>query len=204
VSSSAKLDGAKPVPSESALVERAQDGDIDAFGVLYERHYPQVLGYLYRQTLRVDTAEDLTSNTFFAALRGLRRYRGDSAFSLWLYRIATNELRMWLRSRRRHPEPKSLEVAAEDLNRLRFDRPGEAQSPAEAADRAERFARVRAAIGRLGQRYQEVLILRYFEQLDNMQIAQVLGKRESTVRSLIHRGLSRLRTALVEVDATED
>jgi RNA polymerase sigma-70 factor (ECF subfamily) len=189
-------------PSEAELVARAKTGDTWAFGVLYERHYDRVLGYLYRQTLRIATAEELTSNTFYAALRGLQRFRGDAPFCLWLYRIATNELRMHIRTRRRHPLPERLEVITEELGRVRFMRDLGPEDPEAAREKAEQFARVRRAIARLGKRYQDVLVLRYFEGLDNEQVAHVLGRRVGTIKSLVHRGLSRLRAALEEPDAT--
>jgi RNA polymerase sigma-70 factor, ECF subfamily len=192
----------RDAPPDLDLVSRARDGDADAFGTLFERHYPRILDYLYRQTLRVATAEDLTSNTFYAALRGLGRFRGEAPFRLWLYRIATNELRMWRRARRRHPEPQGLDAVEEELGRLRSVRGGNGEGPAEEGEKARQFARVRRAMLQLGERYQEVLILRYFEGLDNDHVAQVLGKRVGTVKSLVHRGLVQLRTILGTGDAT--
>jgi RNA polymerase sigma-70 factor (ECF subfamily) len=198
----AKAAEGRDAPAEVDLVSRARDGDTDAFGALFERHYPRILDYLYHQTLRVATAEDLTSNTFYAALRGLARFRGEAPFGLWLYRIATNELRMWRRARRRHPEPQRLDAVEEEQARLRSVRGGGGEGPAEEAEKARQFARVRRAILQLGVRYQEVLVLRYFEGLDNDQVAQVLGKRVGTVKSRVHRGLEQLKTILGPGDGT--
>ena len=193
--------GERDAPADLDLVCRAQNGDVDAFGALFERHYPRILDYLYHQTLRVATAEDLTSNAFYAALRGLERFRGEAPFCLWLYRIATNELRMWRRTRRRHPEPERLDaVNEEELGRLRFVRGGE-EGPAEDEEKARQFARVRRAMLQLGERYQEVLVLRYFEGLDNAHVAQVLGKRgDGEVTGA--PGARQLKTILGPGDAT--
>ncbi len=193
---------ARDASTDLDLVSRARDGDADAFGALFERHYPWILDYLYHQTLRVATAKDLTSNTFYAALRGLGRFRGEAPFRLWLYRIATNELRMWRRARRRHPEPQRLNAVEEELGRLRSVRGGGGEGPDEDGEEARQFARVRRAMLKLGDRYQEVLVLRYFEGLDNDHVAQVLGKRVGTVKSLVHRGLKQLKTILGPGDAT--
>jgi len=187
---------------EVELVARARAGEAWAFGVLYERHYDRVLGYLYRQTLRVATAEELTSDAFYAALRGLGRFRGEAPFGLWLYRIATNRLRMHRRARRRHPDPEPLNPRSEELGRVRFSCDAGPEDPGAALEKAEQFARVRRAIGQLGDRYQDVLVLRYFEGLDNDQVAHVLGRRVGTVKSLVHRGLNQLRVALDDGDAT--
>jgi RNA polymerase sigma-70 factor (ECF subfamily) len=187
---------------EVELVARARAGEAWAFGVLYERHYDRVLGYLYRQTLRVATAEELTSDTFYAALRGLGRFRGEAPFGLWLYRIATNQLRMHRRARRRHPGPEPLDPRSEELGRVRFSCDAGPEDPGAALEKVEQFARVRRAIDRLGDSYQDVLVLRYFEGLDNDQVAHILGRRVGTVKSLVHRGLSQLRAALDDGDAT--
>ena len=95
-----------PAPSlslgaEAELVLRAKT-DPAAFGELYEAHYSAILNYLYRRTLSVADAEELTSDTFFKALQGLAGYEPREAvrFRSWLYRIATNEARMYWRGRR--------------------------------------------------------------------------------------------------------
>jgi RNA polymerase sigma-70 factor (ECF subfamily) len=92
------------VPSldeETELVHRARS-DPAAFGQLYEAHYQSILNYLYRRTLSVQVAKELTSNTFFKALRELPGFhpRPGIRFRSWLYRIATNEARMHWRSRK--------------------------------------------------------------------------------------------------------
>ena len=78
---------------EGDLVERAKTQP-EAFGHLYDRYYSVVLNYLYRRTLDVALAEELTSNTFFKALRALGGYESRGKFLAWLYRIAGNEIRL--------------------------------------------------------------------------------------------------------------
>src|SRR5271166_2995625 len=90
---------APPLDEETELVQRARS-DPAAFGQLYEAHYQPILNYLYRRTLSVTVAEELTSNTFFKALRELPGFypRPGVRFRSWLFRIATNEARMYWRS----------------------------------------------------------------------------------------------------------
>ena len=78
---------------EVELVERARTQP-EAFGLLYDRYYSVVLNYIYRRTLDVALAEELTSNSFFNALRALGRYENRGKFLAWLYRIAGNEIRL--------------------------------------------------------------------------------------------------------------
>ena len=173
---------------EAELVERAK-ADPEAFGQLYERHYSRILNYLYRRTLDISLAEALTSDTFFKALRGLWRYERRGPFKAWLYRIATNELRMHWRSaktrRTRHLD------GPQQWQRVTFtDSAGE--RPEDVEERMRQFAEVRQGLCRLPERYQTVLALRYFEAPSYAEISQTLGKRLGTVKSLIHRGLKRL------------
>lgn len=183
-----------PQPAEAVLVERARF-DPQAFGTLYEIHYDRILNYIYRRTLNVAWAEELTSNTFFKALRHLPRYRPRTAFQAWLYRIATNEIKMhWRAEKRRRTRQEPFDSA--ELDRVYFSSP-----KVDDREQIQLFALVNEALRKLPDRYQTVLALRYFEGLKNRQIAEVLGKRTGTVKSLVSRGLARLRKT-IDADAT--
>ena len=174
---------------EAELVERARTQPA-AFGILYDRYYSVVLNYIYRRTLDVVLAEELTSNTFFKALRALGRYEHRGKFLAWLYRIAGNEIKLNLRARRNHHEHEARWRA--ELGRLRF-----ASDPAigteDVEEQARQFAQLHEALRRLPERYQTILALRYFESLSCEEVAEVVGTKVGTVKSLIHRGLKQLR-----------
>ena len=187
-------------PNEAELVEQARS-DPDAFGRLYEAHYSRILTYIYRRTLDVSVAEDLTSNTFLKALRSLPAYRHRAPFRAWLYRIATNEIRMhWRSEGRRRVRQQGTEWEA-DLERVSFGAPA-GESEEERRERMHGHARVHRCLEMLPERYRTVLVLRYFEGLHIGEIAHVLGKRAGTVKSLIHRGLKRLRKTMGGKSAT--
>jgi RNA polymerase sigma-70 factor, ECF subfamily len=164
--------------------------DSQHFGVLYDRYYSRILNYIYRRTLDVALAEELTSNTFFKAMRALGDYDERGKFSAWLYRIAGNEVRLSFRSkRRRRDEHANLR---KDYARIRFatDRP---TSPEDVAELARQFAGLHDALRRLPERYQTALSLRYLEGMSYEEVAEVLNKKSGTVKSLVHRGLKRLQ-----------
>lgn len=184
---------------EAELVQRAK-ADPEAFGLLYEAHYATILNYLYRRTLDVNVAEELTSNTFFKALRALPRYHCRMPFRSWLYRIATNEVRMrwrgwWWRRRVEMPDWE------EQLDRVHFNASA-AESPEQLREKMQTYARLHECLSALPDKYQTVLALRYFEELSIDEVAQVTGKRVGTVKSLIHRGVERLRKLMGEEGAT--
>jgi RNA polymerase sigma-70 factor, ECF subfamily len=103
--------------SEATLVQRAQRGDEEAFGTLYELHKKRVYSVCLQMTRDVADAEDLTQEAFLQVFRSINSFRGDSAFSTWLYRIAVNTVLMKLRRRKTPPlvsldEPVSTESAS--------------------------------------------------------------------------------------------
>jgi RNA polymerase sigma-70 factor (ECF subfamily) len=174
---------------EAELVERARTQP-EAFGHLYDRYYSVVLNYVFRRILDVALAEELTSNTFFNALRALGGYENRGKFLAWLYRIAGNEIRLNWRARRKQHEGEARWRA--ELGRVRFatDR---AIAMEEVEEQARQFALLHEAIRRLPERYQTILALRYFESLSCEEVAEVVGTKVGTVKSLIHRGLKQLR-----------
>ncbi len=183
--------------SEQALIERAKT-DPQAFGTLFDRHYPPIFGYVLRRVSRWNDAQDITAETFLKARGALWRYRWTGVpLSAWLYRIATNEIGIYFRRARRAPlsldqlmEESGYEPAnAEQLNAER--RAAEAQ-----LDREAEFAVVCSKITALPLRYQNVVALRFFEDKSVKEIAQILATREGTVKSLLSRGLRRLKKLL--------
>ena len=184
---------------ECRLIERAKT-DPEAFGRLFETHYDRILTYTYRSTLDLAVAEELTSNTFFKALRGLPSYRPKVPFAAWLYRIATNEVRMHWRSQRRRRTTAVDPGSLDQLERTYFESPA-VEAEEQRREKMRAYARLHELIALLPERYRSVILLRFFEGLSYEATAQVLRKRIGTVKSLVHRGLRRLRVIL-EQDAT--
>lgn len=176
---------------ERALVERAKN-DSEAFGVLYDKYYSQIFGYVLRRTASIDSAQDVTSEVFFKALKNIRQFhwRGVS-FSSWLYRIAVNEIANSFRGNRRRQV-----LVEEASNSASFSNP----SPEVEITRAEEelqkhgeFLALHENIAKLSLKYQEVITLRFFEKKQLKEIGVILQKSEGTIKSLLHRGLERLR-----------
>jgi RNA polymerase sigma-70 factor (ECF subfamily) len=179
---------------ERELVERART-DAEAFGELYEEHYGRIFGYVLRRTASIDTAQDVTSDVFFKALSNLHRFRWRGVpFSAWLYRIAGNEIANRHRKDSRdqkHIRDTMVEAGSDNVAT------GEEANRAEAElIRHEEYMELHASIALLPVKYQEVIGLRFFEDKQIKEISQILDKREGTVKSLLHRGLERLRKSM--------
>ncbi len=176
---------------EKELVERAKN-DPEAFGELYDRYYSPIFGYVLRRTADIEIAQDITSEVFFKALKNLRqfRYRGFP-FSSWLYRIASNEIANYFRKNKRG------QICLDEVsNSISISNPSAETELLEAEaelKRHEDFVLLHQSISKLPVKYQEVITLRFFENKQVKEISEILGKREGTVKSLLHRGLEKLR-----------
>jgi len=176
---------------EKALVEKAKS-DSEAFGRLFDEYYSKIFGYVLRRTGDVEIARDVVSETFLKALKNLWRFRWQGApFSAWLYRLASNEIPNFFRQ-------KKPVVGLDKLGDPVFsaDLFEEIMLAEEKLKEHKEFLEVQKQILLLDQRYQAVISLRFFEKKQIKEIAQILGKSEGTIKSLLHRGLTKLRNQI--------
>ena len=183
--------GNMDLEQEKELVERAK-GDTDAFGGLYDLYYSEIFGYVLRRTASIEIAQDVTSEVFFKALKNLGQFRWrDVPFSSWLYRITTHEITNYFRKNKYGQF--SLEEVSDSISVSSPSAETELIEAEEELKRHEEFLALHENISRLSVKYQEVITLRFFEDKQVKQIGEILGKREGTVKSLLHRGLEKLR-----------
>lgn len=186
--------------SESELIEQAKK-DPSAFGKLYDIYYSKILNYIYHRVLDIEIAEELTSNTFYNALKAIPKYRHRSSFRAWLYRIATNEIKMFWRTSKHRRDREENFHTTQNLDRVYFITP-DIEKEEEQAEKMQLFYSLHESLNALPEKYHTVLVLRYFEGLQYEEIAKVVGKRVGTVKSLVHRGLKRLRVLFNGKNAT--
>lgn len=157
----------------------------EAFDELYCRHFQRVYRYHMAHTGNEADAQDLTAQTFLAALEGISRYRGAGSFLAWLLGIARNKMAQYYRSRRSET---SLDLADE--------LPDPAASPEVAAAGRLQFAQVSRAMRSLVPERAEAIELCIFGELPAAEAAAVMGKSEAAVKMLVLRGLKDLRARL--------
>lgn len=187
------------VQDESLLVEKAKL-DPEAFGKLYDLHYDRIMAYVFRRTMDISITEDLTSTTFLKALRALPKYDHNAPLRVWLYRIATNEVRMYWRRAGKHSRFEDARRWKMAYGRVEFSGTC-VEDTEDFQERLNRLDEVRRALESLPERYRAPLALRYFENVSYEEIAAVLKKPVGTVKVHVHRGLKRLRKMLG--DSTE-
>jgi RNA polymerase sigma-70 factor, ECF subfamily len=177
---------------DAVLAVRAGKGDTAAFGALYDRYVEAVYRYVYYRVRSDADAEDLVSDVFMRALRAIPRYEPRQAFLAWLYRIARNAIIDRARRSR-------IQISFEDaLAHPGVDQVVEPDAGLLALSDKET---VRAAIARLTPLQQEVIVLRFVEGYSTSEIANLVGKREGTVRGIQFRALEMLRTLIPSREA---
>ena len=178
---------------EQEWINAARAGDQDAFAELIQLYEKRVLALTQRMCKNPEDAAEAAQEAFFAAWQGLKRFRGESSFSTWLYRLASNACVDLLRREGRRQAAASLDD--EDLN---LDMPASLPSPQEEAERRELREQIEKGLQTLPPEYRAVLVLREIHQLHYEEIAEALGVDVGTVKSRISRGRKRLRGFLLE------
>lgn len=175
--------------NEKKLLERARSYDQDALGEIYDEYAPLIYNYLYRRVGDVQLAEDLTSEVFMRVLQAIQGGKTwHTSFRGWLYRIAHNLVVDHFRA-----QPPGAPLPLDDRVVA-----GENQ-PDDEVEKHFFHKRLQAAIRQLTQGQQEVLALRFGEQLTAREVAEVMGKSTNAVEVQQHRALNALRRIL-EID----
>jgi len=172
--------------TDQQLVARVQKGDSRAFDMLVLKYQHKIMGLISRYVHDSDEVQDVAQEAFIKAYRALPRFRGDSAFYTWLYRIAINTAKNHLVSRSRRPPGSDVEI--EDAE---YFEAGDAlrtiETPESALFGAELKAVVERAIGELPDDLRTAVTLREFDGLSYEDIADVMDCPVGTVRSRIFR-----------------
>ena len=158
--------------------------DVEAFAELYHRHITRVYRYHIAHTGNAKDAEDLTSQTFMAALEGIRSFRGTGSFAAWIMGIASKKRLMFFRKNGRRPEVPLDAVLHYPSPDLPTDK---------AASRRLQLESVSRALRQISPDRSEAIILTFFGGLSNAEAGRVLKKSEAAVKMLVSRGLQDLR-----------
>ena len=177
---------------EQLWIDAARQGDQEAFGELVRQYEKQVMALTLRMCKNPEDAAEAAQEAFFAAWQGLGNFRGESRFSTWLYRLASNACVDLLRREGRHQN------ASRDDEENHVDIPASIPTPQEEAERQELREQIEAGLQALPPEYRAVLVLREIHQLHYDEIGTALGLDAGTVKSRISRGRKRLRRFLLE------
>jgi len=179
---------------DEIIVERALTGDAEAFGEIVRRWERRIFALTYGMLGREEDARDATQETFLAAFRNLRGFRGEAKVSSWLHRIAVNQC-ITRQRRARVRNESALDDETEQSSG--FAAPVD-YSPAKVAEGRQRTAAVRRALNGLPLELRQVVVMKEFEELTFREIAEALELPLSTVKSRLYTGLKQLQMRLAK------
>lgn len=172
---------------DKELVKLAKE-DKGAFGELYERYMPKMYNYIYYRTSNQHDAEDLTARVFFRAMSHIGGYVDKGLpFQAWLYRIAHNLVANWHRDQGRRKIIALDDYVTHSLK---------SEAPDRMAEELDEQEQLMEAVHRLPEDRQQLLLLKFIDQLSNAEIGEIMSRTEGAVKSLYHRTLLALRDEL--------
>ena len=176
---------------ELNLIKQAQKGEKEPFGKLYDHYVAPIYRFIVLKVTGKDEAEDLTHEVFISAWQNLKNYKHQGfPFSSWLYQIARNKVIDHYRTQKQHA---SLDSLDENL----FSVAGVVENNLE---KILALDKVKLAITQLNQEQQDVIIMKFIEDLSNEEIANTMSKTEGAVRLLQHRAVNNLKEILWKND----
>jgi RNA polymerase sigma-70 factor (ECF subfamily) len=179
--------------TDEDLVARSRGGDLDSFNQLILRWERPIYALAYRVIGREEDARDVVQETFLRAFRALPGFKGQAKFSSWLYRIALNLCRDWIRRKRRSP----LVELPEGVDPVELaTETGPVESIEELASRKELSEAVAEAMGLLPEEQRTAIILKEYHGMTFQEIADLQGCPLSTVKTRLYQGLTVLRRNL--------
>ncbi len=175
------------IDGELSLIKQAQKGDKEAYGQLYDHYIAPIYRFVLVKVTDKDEAQDLTHEVFLSAWQNLKNYKHQGfPFSSWLYQIARNKVIDHYRTKKIHSDVYELD---EDLVKV----VGAVESN---LDIGLAMDHVKTALSRLSEEQQDVIVMKFIEDLSNEEIANIMGKSEGAVRLLQHRAVNNLKEIL--------
>lgn len=182
-------------PSDAQLVVRSLAQDQEAFGQLIDRHAAAIVNLGYRMVGNRTEAEDLAQETFLAAYKALSTFRADSKVSTWLYRIAANKCKDWLRVKR--PGQGQYDLDADESLDLYVT---EDRTPEVLLSQQQVAQELEQAIQRLPPLYREAFVLKHVEGLSYEEMEDILGVSGDTLKMRVYKGRVQLSRELAALN----
>lgn len=179
---------------EKLLIKKAKDGGADAFGMLYDNYLPKIYRFVLLKVSHREEAEDLTHHAFLKAWENIEKYKEEGfPFSSWLYKIARNAIIDHYRSIKHSKNDLYLEEVEERMGEL----PEKEEMPIdERLDRRMEVFRISSAIKKLKDVEQDIVIMRFVDDLPHEEVARVVGKSVSATKLIQHRAVKKIKDIL--------
>ena len=161
---------------------KVKTGDLDRMGLLFERHYKPLFGFLYRMSSDKENSEDMAQNVFLRMIKYRHTYKGEGEFKTWMYHLARNVLNDFYKSKAKRSDSEIKEnLLSEDTTQINLEK-------------NEQVALLNTALNKLSEEHREILVLSRYQELDYSEIASILNITEANVRVKIHRAMTQLKS----------
>lgn len=171
---------------ELIIIKKCQSGDMSSFEELYDAYAEKIYRFLYYRTKNRETAEDLTSDTFFKAMRGIQRDNDIKQFRAWLYKIANNTLIDHYRTRKNH-------VSLDDEETMEVKDPQNIEKDSENKLLLEK---VQQELEKLTETQRQIVTMRVWDGLSYKEISEIVGKTEGNCKVIFSRATGQLRETI--------
>jgi RNA polymerase sigma-70 factor (ECF subfamily) len=178
---------------EKFLLEKARKGDVDAFEMLIREHERKAFNIAYRFLKNADDAEDITQEAFLRAFRSIKKFKGQSSFSTWLYRIINNTCIDFVRAKQNKITDSIDKTIQYDNEELELQIPGDQNDPVDMAETAEISQLMQSMLALLPDDQKMAIILRDIQGFSYQEISEITGVGMGTVKSRINRGRMALK-----------
>ncbi|MFH1451160.1 MAG: RNA polymerase sigma factor [bacterium] len=170
--------------NEKEIILACQSGKMERFAEIYDLYVKKIYGFIYCKTFHRETAEDLTSETFLKALRGISKFKDEGNFSSWVYQIARNTVIDYYRCRK-------TAVNIDDVWDL-----GEDVDIEGSLDQKAKLLEVKKYLAVLPSIQRDIVLMRIWQEMSYQEIADAVGKTEENCRVIFSRTLSKLRSTM--------
>ncbi|MDI6734251.1 MAG: sigma-70 family RNA polymerase sigma factor [Patescibacteria group bacterium] len=171
---------------DQKIINSAISGKASAFGLLYDKYHAQIYRFIYLKVSHREEAEDLTHQVFLNAWQNIKKYEFKGfPFSSWLYQIARNQVID-------HYRTKKSNIDIEDIKEIKNDD----DTLDNQVNRNYEIEKVKNVIQNLNPEHQDIIIMKFVEELTSQEISKILNKPQSTIRVIQHRAVKNLRNML--------
>jgi RNA polymerase sigma factor (sigma-70 family) len=170
--------------NEKELIKQSQNGDNQAFGLLYDNYIRTIYNFIYYKTFHKETAEDLTSQTFLKVLKNINSVDPEKSFRSWLYKVAQNTVLDHYRTQRMTSDIDDLWDLSDDTDIVLE------------VDDADSVRTLKKHLNTLPQSDRDIILMRVWQELSYKEIAEIVGKTEASCKMSYSRSIKKLRALL--------
>ncbi|GBF31972.1 RNA polymerase sigma factor SigW [Desulfocucumis palustris] len=189
--------------TDELLVHKTIQGDRDAYGQLVERYQHQLYDLIFKMLNNQEDARDVSQEIFIKVFRSLDKFRYESKFSTWLYRVATNHCLDFLRKKKREKERYLIRESPPEDGAGREPQSGGCWEPEQSLLQKENLQRLQKALEQLPETYRLPLLMQHYRKMSYQEIAQIMNIPVKTVATRIYRAKNMLKECLGGGDGRE-